>query len=84
MPSSEWAEFQRLTRTAGVTPRVAATVVLEQRRRRRIGRPAFREHGTERGYQQHKHRGEDACRRCLSAHSADVGRRALRAARAAA
>lgn len=33
------------------------------------GRPAFpREHGTERGYQQHRHRGEEYCEPCRVAH----------------
>lgn len=35
-----------------------------------------REHATERGYQQHRHRKEmPACAPCRAAHSADVGRR---------
>lgn len=32
--------------------------------------PAPREHGTEKGYQQHKHRQEVRCVACLDAHSA--------------
>ncbi|RBY82667.1 hypothetical protein DQ240_18390 [Blastococcus sp. TF02A-26] len=71
MPTPERAEFERLVR-AGVTPRVAATIALEQRDRRRgPGRPALaREHGTNRGYHQHRSRGEDACAPCLDAHAA--------------
>lgn len=38
--------------------------------RKRGGRPALpREHGTERGYQQHRHRKEAACTECLDAHA---------------
>lgn len=36
-----------------------------------------REHGTDRGYGQHRHRGEAACESCLVAHAArEAGRKA--------
>lgn len=38
--------------------------------RGRRGRAFPTEHGTERGYQQHRHRGEKACADCRAAHSA--------------
>jgi hypothetical protein len=72
MPTPEWAEYLRLVRS-GVPTTVAATVVLEQHRRTRRtgGRPrAPREHGTERGYWQHRADHAPACPPCRAAHTA--------------
>lgn len=80
--SSGWAEYLRLVR-AGVHYPVAASLVLEQlaRRPRRSGHRLPREHGTERGWRQHRHDGTTACRRCAAAHSRhNVDARGARAA----
>lgn len=70
--SDDWAEYCRLLR-AGVSPRSAAVVVLEQQRRRPRPdpgpTPAPREHGTERGWRQHRTDGTEACSDCKAAHS---------------
>lgn len=70
MPSAEWAEYLRLVRS-GVTTTVAATVVLEHHRRRRVTGPVRlpREHGTERGYHQHRADGTERCAPCVAAHT---------------
>lgn len=51
----------------------------------RTGRPPkAREHGSERGYNQHTYRGEDACLLCRVAHNAHNQARAPRSSRKAA
>lgn len=67
---NDWVEYLRLV-DAGARPTVAATVVHEQQRRRPSGgpRPAPREHGSERGWRQHRTDGTEACEACRAAHS---------------
>ena len=67
--TADWAEYLRLIR-AGVNAPVAAVLVHEQVRRRPTGGPArvAREHGSERGWRQHRTDGTSSCPDCRAAH----------------
>jgi hypothetical protein len=77
MPDGRWAwELLAVTLAAMVDDSKKPSELLAwmddpKVRRRRFGggrHPYAREHGTERGYKQHRDKGEDACDDCLVAH----------------
>ena len=69
--TARWAEYERLV-GLDVSPVVADVLAGHLDRTRAYGGRRIlheREHGTPRGYQQHRHLGLPACDPCLDAHA---------------